>query len=250
MEKEEYKISFFKPTTEQARKNRNLAVLLVSIWVVAIFGFQITLKIIEKPVPEEALHTFRAAWEKVEKGNAEQSDLQNLGQTMLQVMGKTTLKKEEYAALEDGVGWTLSKLIPDSALLVIEEKSQKINSLQEEISSLRNKEYINAKNEVIEMAAPFLKIEKNTLLAQLLSIGLDNDLPEISEKNKAQIPKVMNLYLVHNRSVLTDTVILGFPFHYFYTGVFLLILFVGLCWLYCYKTDKVHAKLNIVEQHD
>lgn len=250
MEKEDYRISFFKPTTEHARKNRNLTVLLVSIWVVAIFGFQITLKIIEKPVPEEALKTFRAAWEKVEKGNAEQPDLQNLGQTMLQVMGKSTVNKQEYAALEDGVGWTLSKLLPDSAIHALEEKAQKVNSLQEDISSLKNKEYLTAKYEVIEMAAPSLNIQKNTLLAHLLSIGLDNDLQVISDESKAQIPKIMNLYMVHNRSVLTDTVILGFPFHYFYTAVFLLILFVGLCWLYCYKTDKVHAKLNVVEQHE
>ena len=57
--------------------------------------------------------------------------------------------------------------------------------------------------------------------------------------------ETMGLYLIHNRSVLTDTKFLGFPFHYFYTAVFLLILFVGLCWLYCIRTDMFHKKYGI-----
>jgi putative solute:sodium symporter small subunit len=57
--------------------------------------------------------------------------------------------------------------------------------------------------------------------------------------------EAMELYLIHNRSVLTDTIFLGFPFHYFYTAVFLLILFVGLCWLYCVRTDMFNKKYGI-----
>ena len=48
---EGYHISFFKPTTERARANRNMVLWLVTVWFVAIFGFQILLKILEKPVP-------------------------------------------------------------------------------------------------------------------------------------------------------------------------------------------------------
>lgn len=40
----DYRISFFKPTTPQARTNRNMVVWLVLIWFIAIFGFQTMLR--------------------------------------------------------------------------------------------------------------------------------------------------------------------------------------------------------------
>jgi hypothetical protein len=30
----------------------------------------------------------------------------------------------------------------------------------------------------------------------------------------------------------------------------LLVLFIALCWYYCYRIDKVHARLNFVEKTD
>ena len=58
----EYHISFFKPTTPQAKANRNLTLLLVLIWAVAVFGFHIVLRLIEKPVPEPILAEFEQVW--------------------------------------------------------------------------------------------------------------------------------------------------------------------------------------------
>jgi putative solute:sodium symporter small subunit len=57
----------------------------------------------------------------------------------------------------------------------------------------------------------------------------------------------MEKHLTHNRSVLTDTKFLGFPFHYFYTAVFLLVLFVGLCLVYCRLMDDLSAKYGMEE---
>ena len=57
-QKNDYHISFFKPTTDIARLNRNIVVFLVCIWTVAIFGFQIALKVFEKPTPEPAYLAF------------------------------------------------------------------------------------------------------------------------------------------------------------------------------------------------
>jgi putative solute:sodium symporter small subunit len=65
------------------------------------------------------------------------------------------------------------------------------------------------------------------------------------DSERAQLTGIMGLYLIHNRSALTDAKFLGFPFHYFYTAVFLLILFVGLCWLYCVRTDMYNKKYGI-----
>ena len=250
METEEYRISFFNPTTQQARRNRNLIIQLFIIWAVAIFGFQILLKVLSKPVPEEALVKFIPAWEKIESGNAVSYDYQVAGQSMVQVTGKLTLGPDEYDALKDGISWTLSRLLPDNELADLQKEVQLLNRLREEITSLRDVRYLETKESIISKAAPALGIGEDTLLAQLLALGLVDDMENMAEENRLKIPGIMSLYLTHNRSVLTDTVFLGFPFHYFYTAVLLLVFFVGLCWLYCYRTDKLHAKLNFLEQTD
>ncbi len=250
METEGYRISFFKPTTQQARKNRNLIIKLFIAWAVAVFGFQTVLKIIEKPVPEEALITFSSAWENIESGEATQSDYRAAAQPMIQVMGKITIKPEDYAALKDGTGWILSKVYSEDELPDLQKDVRYLNQLKEQITSLRDEDYLETKELIISKAAPALGIGEDTLLAQLLAIGLDDDLQIFSEENREMIPDIMRLYLTHNRSVLTDTIFLGFPFHYFYSAVFLLVFFIGLCWIYCYRTDKLHAKLNFLEKID
>ena len=250
METNEYKISFFKPTTQQAKENRNLIIKLFLIWAVAIFGFQILLKIIEKPVPEKSLLNFREAWEKISSGNATDLEYKTAGQSMLQVMGKSTINEGDYTALKDGLGWILSNVYPASELNDLQKDIMHLNEVKQQITSLRDEKYLSAKEIIISKAAPALGIDDKNLLAQILAIGLDDDLENISEQNKSKIPDIMSLYLTHNRSILTDTIFLGFPFHYFYSAVFLLVFFIGLCWIYCYKTDKLHARLNFVEQND
>ncbi|TVR43668.1 MAG: DUF4212 domain-containing protein [Bacteroidia bacterium] len=250
METEDYKISFFKPTTQQALKNRNLIIKLFLAWAVAIFGFQVLLRVIEKPVPEEALITFSSAWEKIEAGEATYSDFQAAAQSMIQVMGKITIQPDHYAALKDGTGWALSKVYPEDELSELQQDVLYLSELRERITSLRDDEYLQTKELIISKAAPALDIGEGTLLAQLLAIGLDDNLQVLQEENRMMIPGIMDLYLIHNRSFLTDTIFLGFPFHYFYTAVLLLVFFIGLCWIYCYRTDKLHAKLNFLEQID
>lgn len=250
MEKEEYRISFFKPTTLQAKTNRNLIVKLFISWAVAIFGFQILLRVIEKPVAEDALMTFSSAWANIESGSTNDADYQAIAQSMIQVMGKITIKPDDYDALKDGTGWALSKVYPEDDLSDLQQDVQHLNLLKEQITSLQDEEYLETKELIISKAAPALGIGEGTLLAQLLAIGLNNDLQLLTEENRKKIPDIMSLYLTHNRSVLTDTVFLGFPFHYFYTAVLLLVLFIGLCWIYCYRTDKLHAKLNFLEKID
>ena len=61
----DYHISFFKPTTKIARLNRDIVVFLVVIWTIAIFGFQIALKVFEKPSPEPAYLDFEQVWDQV-----------------------------------------------------------------------------------------------------------------------------------------------------------------------------------------
>ncbi len=246
----DYRISFFKPTTQQAKMNRNLIIKLFIAWAVAIFGFQILLKIIEKPVPEEALVRFIPAWHRIEAGLGTDNDLQDIGRSMVQVTGKLTLEPGEYAILKDVISWTLSELLPEHELADLQESVIRLNRLREEIVSLQDPEYLAAKESVISTAAPALDIGEGTLLAQLLAIGLVENMAVMEDQSRERIPEIMSLYLTHNRSVLTDTIFLGFPFHYFYSAVFLLVFFIGLCWIYCHRTDKLHARLNFLEAHD
>ena len=56
----------------------------------------------------------------------------------------------------------------------------------------------------------------------------------------------MDLYLIHNSSPLNFKFI-GFPFHYWYTAQFLLILFVLLCLIYAVIIEKVNKKHEFPE---
>ena len=44
------------------------------------------------------------------------------------------------------------------------------------------------------------------------------------------------------KSFLTETPFLGFPFHYWYSAQFVILMFVGLCYMYCKFIDKLEAK--------
>ncbi|MBM3420044.1 MAG: DUF4212 domain-containing protein [Bacteroidetes bacterium] len=248
VETEDYRISFFRPTTHRARLNRNLTVKLFIAWAVAIFGFQILLRIIEKPVPEEGLISFSAAWEKIETGAAEITDYQAAARPIVQVLGKSSLKDSEYEALKDALGWIVAQLMPDDELNELQKEVIHLNLLRNQITSLKDDGYIKSKEVVGLKAGSALGLENGSLLALLLPLGLDNDMAHVSPENKMKVSGILSTYMIHNRSFLTDTILLGFPFHYFYTAVFLLIFFIGLCWFYCYRTDRVHARLNFTEQ--
>jgi putative solute:sodium symporter small subunit len=248
VETEDYKISFFKPTTERARLNRNLTLKLFIAWAVAIFGFQILLRVIEEPVPEEGLISFTTAWNQIEAEAADTDAFKAAALPVIQVLGKSSLKPEEYDVVRDALGWMVARVISDEELSSLQEEVINFNLLRNRITSLQDEEYLAAK-EVIELkAGSALGVGQESLLAKLLPLGLDNDLAELSPESRMKLPDIMTTYLTHNRSVLTDTIFLGFPFHYFYTAVFLLVFFIALCWYYCYRTDKVHARLNFTEQ--
>ena len=65
-------------------------------------------------------------------------------------------------------------------------------------------------------------------------------------EQQALTKEIMDRYLIHNRSVLTDTIFLGFPLHYFYTAVFLLVLFVGLCLGYCLMMERLEKEKKFI----
>jgi putative solute:sodium symporter small subunit len=222
---------------------------LVTVWAVAIFGFHFVLRIIEKPTPEPAYTEFEKVWDKVNSGNASLEEEKVFVSSALSVLGKLAVNDNDKAVLNNAVSASFSKLVPDSLLSELKERVNTFTTAQTDTSlTLASEAYQNAKIDVVEWAAPYAGLEKYSLKAKLLPFTLKADkLTSLTEEDKTKVPATMAKYLIHNQSFLTDFKFLGFPFHYFYTAVFLLILFVGLCWIYCYRTDKKMTKFEVVE---
>jgi len=245
---DEYHISFFKPTTPQAVANRNMVVWFVLIWFIAIFGFQILLKILEKPTPEPSFITFEKVWEGVKSGSAGDTELQEFGQATLSVLGKVMITPAERATLDNALNWTISQLTADSQREAQTDKIREFESIKATITDISDPDYIAAKVNLASELSPKLGLSAKDVRSKILPLELSAELGEsLTEETKNTLPGIMKKYLVHNQSVLTDFKFLGFPFHYFYTAIFLLILFVGLCWLYCVKIDSLNKRLNIVD---
>ena len=250
MDTNEYRISFFKPTTTHARINRNLTVVLVIIWIIAVFGFQGLLKVIEKPTPEPILKEFNAVWGDVEHKTDDKEKLKNFGVIVMNVMSKPYIKPDDKAILKDVFGKVVFQLIPEEGQNDFAAKIASFQALEKEITSLSDQTYTKLKNEITETVSSTLSLDSKQIAGRYVPFLFDEQPVKSDETSMSALPGIMNLYLTHNRSFLTDAKFLGFPFHYFYTAVLLLIIFVFLCWLYCKLTDKTHLKHEVIEQHD
>jgi putative solute:sodium symporter small subunit len=240
----DYHMSFFKPTTESARHNRNMVVQFVLIWAVAIFGFQILLKIIEKPVPEPSYTLFESSWQSIETGNPTTEDLQRAGQATLSVLSKVAIKPEHRLLLDNAFSWMAFQLSDQR-----EELRTTVKDFEEyaaTITDISDEAYVAKKNELIPVITELFDLNDLDVRTKIAPLELRSSMMEsFEDSGRDQMMETMGLYLIHNRSVLTDTRFLGFPFHYFYTAFFLLVLFVGLCWLYCLRTDMYNKKYGI-----
>ncbi len=240
MEEKDYNISFFKPTTPLAKFNRNLILGLFSVWVVSIFGFQIWLKIVEKPTPEEAYIQYERVWDNIKTDNASVADKQVFIKSVLSVLGKVTVAESDRFFLNSSVNKITIDLVPEA------EKPDFLSKIDRfRAKELGDDGYHELKKELSVTAAKYMGVEAYTLEAKLIPLELAA--AQSSAINVQEIESIMAKYLIHNQSYLTDFVFLGFPFHYFYTAVFLLILFVALCLYYCIATDIAMKRLGIEE---
>jgi len=243
-----YHISFFKPTTPQAIANRNMVIWFILIWFIAIFGFQILLRVLERPTPEPSYITFQNVWDNIESGSPDINELQKFGRVTLSVLGKIALTPKNRLVLDNALSWSLYQLTADSQRADVVTKIQKFEKIKTEIENISDPAYIEAKISLSAEMSLLLNLSAMDVRSKILPLELSTEnIDKITDEAKKSLPGIMNKYLVHNQSFLTNTIFLGFPFHYFYTAIFLLILFVGLCWLYCVRTDKQNSKLNIVD---
>lgn len=242
----DYHISFFKPTTDSARRNRNMVVQFVLIWAVAIFGFQILLKVMEKPTPQPAWNTYKSVWGEIEAGSTDPGLLKKASQSALSVLGKVAIDPKHRNALDNMISWSAFNIAEGDQKALLMQKLESFESIAAITDDPRDEEYRAAKNELIPLLQEIYGLAPSDVRAKIAAVEISSSLMQsFSDENRGIFRDAMDLYLIHNRSVLTDTRFLGFPFHYFYTAVFLLILFVGLCWLYCVRTDMFNKKYGV-----
>ena len=243
---ENYDISFFNPTTKLAIINRNLTIKLLVIWVTAIFGFHILLRIIESPTPEPAYISFQKVWTNIQTENATVKEKQTFVKSALSVLGKLSIQTDDRMVLDKVVSSITYELVPDQSKESFLNQVYEFNTIKTEITSLSDEKYIALKEGIIKTSCFALGLNEYSIEAKLIPFELlAQNAKTIDILNVGLVEAVMSKYLIHNQSFLTDFTFLGFPFHYFYTAVFLLILFVGLCWYYCYRIDIIHEQLGI-----
>ncbi len=220
-----YHFSFFKPTTDSARRNRNMVIQLVLIWAVAIFGFQILLKILEKPTPEAAYTIFETNWDNTQADIPKKTNLQNVSQSVLSVLGKVAIDPEHRQAFDNAVSWmayNIADSIQKKKLIVAVKEFEDIAEVTVDFT---DDAYVAKKNQLIPILREIFNLHPLDVRGKIAALEVKSSLMGSFDVDSRKIfEEAMELYLIHNRSVLTDTIFLGFPFHYFYTAVFLLIL--------------------------
>ncbi|KAA3610293.1 MAG: DUF4212 domain-containing protein [Calditrichaeota bacterium] len=230
---DQYNINFFKPLTEHAKGNKKLISSLAIIWAVAVFGFHFLLIFVTTPTAEQTLDEFNSVWPQVVEDTSAATEMkQTFAKSMLAVLGKNIAVKDNHkSVLKESLSWIVFDMQPDSIKPLFTKE-------------VNDETIIQAAATIGLKAEGFDKIMKDLLPTSLTKV----ENPTLNAESISSLPPIMKLYLTHNQSFLTDFNFLGFPFHYWYTAQFLLILFVVLCLIYAISIDKLNTKFEIVEE--
>lgn len=230
---DKYNINFFNPLTEHARANKNLIAILATVWAIAVFGFHFLLIFVSTPTAEETLEKFNSVWPQVVENNNSTTQMQQtFAKSMLMVLGKNIAVKDNHkAVLKESLSWMVYNMQPDSVKPIF-------------MKPVNDETLTRAATSIGLKSEGFEKIMKDLLPTSITEV----ESPTLKEETKNALPAIMELYLIHNQSFLTDFTFLGFPFHYWYSAQFLLILFVVLCLIYAVAIDKLNAKYEFIEE--
>lgn len=228
-----YEVNFFKPLSNHAKGNTKLISILAIVWAVAVFGFHILLILVTTPTAEQTLNDFNSVWPQVVEDSSATNEMhQVFSKSLLMVLGKNIAVSEDHkSVLKESLSWAVYDMQPDSF------KAQYLAKPNDEIIQ-------EAAINIGLGSTGFDKIMKDLLPTSILKVNNTS----LSSATKQQLPEIMELYLIHNQSFLTDFKFLGFPFHYWYTAQFLLILFVVLCLIYAVAIDRMNKKHDFIEE--
>ena len=255
-----YDVNFFKPQSAHSRADMRMITIFIVIWAVAVFGFQVLLMVTNTPTPESAYTEFQEVWGGIADGSADAAAQKTFSRSLLSVLGKNIAVKDVHkAVLKTSLCWSVSQLLPADQKPILAEYGRDYDAYiekiekQETVEAEALKKGIDAQTEtIVAMSAAAIGLADtgfDKLRVDLLPTSIVTEAPAaLSDETKAALPDIMTLYLIHNRSALTDTPFLGFPFHYWYTAQFLLILFVVLCLIYAIVIDKINTKYNFTEK--
>jgi uncharacterized membrane protein len=252
---EEYNFSIFRPGNLHGRKNRNVIMTMLLIWAVSVFGFQFLLKAIEKPTPEKTLVTFMELWPSVRSGSVTPDSYNPFLTTLVLARGKNTLKSDEQKIISDAITCFTYRIIPDSAGRALGGIVATISDLRSSLASLKGEQFLEVKkrisghySDIIDATIKYTGFARGSLESSIFVYSLQTSFPSsMSDASFDRLENIMKLYMTHNQSFLTDSRILGFPFHYFYTAVLLLVLFVILCIVYNILVEWRLNKEGVVE---
>ncbi|HJZ39585.1 MAG TPA: hypothetical protein VJ203_04410 [Bacteroidales bacterium] len=252
---DQYNFSIFRPRNLHGKKNRNVILTMLLIWAVAVFGFQFLLRGIEKPTPEKALTLFESTWPAVVTGELSNADYKTFLYALVLVKGKSTIIPGDQKVLSDAISCVAFTVVPDSVRILMISNVRDLDSLKSDLVRATDQEYLGIKTMIakknISLAAiseSYSGFKAGSLEASIFTGSLHEKHPEsLGDPTLSALPGIMKFYLTHNQSKLTDTRFLGFPFHYFYTAVFLLILFIALCIVYNILIEWRLGKEGIVE---
>jgi putative solute:sodium symporter small subunit len=251
----DYNFNLFQPVSPYGRKNRNLIIILVTVWFVAIFGFQILLLLFQKPTPEKTLISFESVWEKVKTGVANDQEKKDYVNSLVAVTGKSSVKPANKIILVNALTRAVFEMVSDSEKVLLSGHIKELAEIRGKLAVATEAEYLLLKSDLMRIKAAINSIanEKTGIdptnnKEAILPYSLNAENKELTSDEIEALPQIMKLYLTHNQSFLTDTKIFGFPFHYFYTAEFLLILFVGICLFYSIRTTQLQKKFSIKEE--
>jgi len=251
----EYNFSIFKPRNLHGKKNRNVILTMLLIWAVAVFGFQFLLRAVERPVPEKSLVTFMELWPSVRSGAVTPENHNGFLTSLVMARGKNTLKPDEQKVISDAITCFTYTILPDSAGKLLGSIVSKISDLRNSLTSLKGEQYLEVKKKITDhysaitaTTVKYTGFAGGSLESSIFVYSLQTLFPaSMADASFDRLEDIMKLYMTHNQSFLTDSRILGFPFHYFYTAVFLLILFVILCIVYNLLVEWRLNKEGVVE---
>ena len=248
---DQFNFSLFTPRNLHGKKNRNVILTMLLIWATAVFGFQFLLKGIEKPTPEKALTAFESVW----PVNGSADDYKALLNSLVMVKGKITVSPDDQTLLNEAISCAAFTIMSDSLQPLVMSNIAELKNLKQRLADAEDQEYLDIRESIRQeeriissLTATYTGFADGSLEESIFTSSLVDTYPaSLSDQSFIRLPDLMKLYLVHNQSVLTDSKFLGFPFHYFYTAVFLLILFIGLCIVYNILIEWRLKKQGVVE---
>lgn len=234
-----HSVNFFRPASDHARANMKLIVFLVLVWGVCVFGFQWLLEATNKPTPEPAYARFAEVWPAVSDGTAQEGQKQDFARSVLAVLGKNVvLTPSDRELLQSALHAAVAGLLTPEGVAAYRGALAAGDT--------------GGRAEAVDIARDAIGLGStgfDKVMADLLPTALaGRDPGEFSAEMRAALPGVMEIYLVHNQGPLTDARFLGFPFHYWYTAQFLLILFIVLCLIYAVLIDRINKRYGFVEE--